>query len=346
MTQHRDAVSRLHLIGRHYNRTPSASGVLAIPCPVHQGDSPKLELRPGDHGSIRATCYSRGCSYRDIAAAIERATGVRLRPQGLSLPYPQRPPMPPVTPRTQPERTQPEAQPDTREWAKHSWATARTVPEDNPVHPVRLWLSQRNLWPPEAPLPEFLRWRPTPPRWMPTAAGCLVVLAAPPQAWIDCWPRTPEPQAVQRIAIGPSGENRSGNKKSLGSMQGAVTIFGDPRPDHTPAQFIVCEGVADALALASREHSGIIATLGTGTMTASTDLARLLARNPHGAEIYADRDEGKHGLAPAGLKAARTLARAVEGYGGTATVSHAAHPHKDPADAAAHTPFTTQGGAR
>ena len=341
MTHDRDAISRLHLIGRHYNRTPSASGVLAIPCPVHQGESPKLELRPGDHGNIRATCYSRGCSYRDIAATIERATGVRLRPQGRSHPYPQRPTRPPTPPRPQPE-----AQTDTREWARQSWATARPVPKDNPEHPVRMWLSQRNLWPPEAPLPDFLKWRPTPPRWMPDAAGCLVVLAAPPQAWIDSWPRTPAPQAVQRIAIGPSGENRSGNKKSLGSLQGAVTMFGDPRPDHAPAQFIVCEGVADALALASREPATVIATLGTGTMTASSELAPFLASNPHGAEIYADRDQGKQGLAPAGLKAAWTLARSVRDCGGIADVCHAAYPHKDPADAAPHTPFTTQGGAR
>ena len=45
-----------------------------MPCVVHQGTNPKLELRPGDDDRIRATCYSQGCSYAEIARVIEEQT--------------------------------------------------------------------------------------------------------------------------------------------------------------------------------------------------------------------------------------------------------------------------------
>ena len=75
-----DNRSRIELIAAHYGRRVNARGVLAMPCVVHQGTNPKLELRPGDDDRIRATCYSQGCSYPETARVIEEQTGVRFNP--------------------------------------------------------------------------------------------------------------------------------------------------------------------------------------------------------------------------------------------------------------------------
>ena len=72
--------TRLESLGAHYAR-PVKNGELRICCPVHSGDDPHLALwaDPGK-GRIGARCYSRSCSYREIAQAVESATGVSLGP--------------------------------------------------------------------------------------------------------------------------------------------------------------------------------------------------------------------------------------------------------------------------
>ena len=58
---------------------------LRIPCPAHGGTNPNLELRvAGD--LISANCFSQGCSYREIAQAIEAKSRDLHRPR----PYPGR----------------------------------------------------------------------------------------------------------------------------------------------------------------------------------------------------------------------------------------------------------------
>ena len=50
---------------------------LRIPCPAHGGTNPNLELKvAGDR--ISAVCFSQGCSYRDIAQAIEAKFGISI----------------------------------------------------------------------------------------------------------------------------------------------------------------------------------------------------------------------------------------------------------------------------
>ena len=50
---------------------------LRIPCPAHGGTNPNLELKvAGDR--ISAVCFSQGCSYREIAQAIEAKFGISI----------------------------------------------------------------------------------------------------------------------------------------------------------------------------------------------------------------------------------------------------------------------------
>ena len=41
-----------------------------VPCPAHGGDGPNLSLRNGDGGRLLTFCHSRGCSFKDIIAAL------------------------------------------------------------------------------------------------------------------------------------------------------------------------------------------------------------------------------------------------------------------------------------
>ena len=50
---------------------------LRIPCPAHGGTNPNLELKVASD-RISAVCFSQGCSYRDIAQAIEAKFGISI----------------------------------------------------------------------------------------------------------------------------------------------------------------------------------------------------------------------------------------------------------------------------
>ena len=41
-----------------------------VPCPAHGGDGPNLSIRNGDGGRLLTFCHSRGCSFKDIIAAL------------------------------------------------------------------------------------------------------------------------------------------------------------------------------------------------------------------------------------------------------------------------------------
>ena len=57
-----------------------SSGRVRIPCPAHGGANPNLALWVNDDG-IAARCHSTGCSYADIAAAIETRFGLSINPR-------------------------------------------------------------------------------------------------------------------------------------------------------------------------------------------------------------------------------------------------------------------------
>ena len=41
-----------------------------VPCPAHDGDGPNLSLRNGDGDRLLTHCFSRGCSFKDVIAAL------------------------------------------------------------------------------------------------------------------------------------------------------------------------------------------------------------------------------------------------------------------------------------
>ena len=74
-----------------------SNGRLRIPCPAHGGTNPNLALWVND--GIAARCHSAGCSYRDIALAIEDRYGISIgrgkrNKEQTSSQWPPRSPMP------------------------------------------------------------------------------------------------------------------------------------------------------------------------------------------------------------------------------------------------------------
>ena len=131
-------------------------------------------------------------------------------------------------------------------------------------------MRRRNLWRDELPIPTSLRWIPADaPVFRRTHSG--VGAIAFPLAHIDAWrrsyPEAPPPTAVQLVCIDAEGEradyeNGQGNrvdKPKFGNARLAVWTIGDIRGDNV----VVCEGAADALALAARDPDPVVAILTT-----------------------------------------------------------------------------------
>ena len=229
--------------------------------------------------------------------------------------------------------------------ARSTWDKTRPIPND-PDHPARRWLGNRNLWRPDFPLPGAVRWLPAAEHYQGrgshTGAGSLVVLAAPPKAWTDAWPALPDPIAVHLIAIGHDGssaldrpsENGGLGKRSVGSTAGLIVVFGNPVLSDATSAVRGAEGVADALALASRSTGPALATLGTSGMADEKDgnFVVWLATSPVGTVIHADADA-------AGEHAARQLRRKLAALDGGHVSAVLPARGNDAAEAAAAIPF-------
>ena len=213
---------------------------------------------------------------------------------------------------------------------------------DAPERPVRRWMAKRNLWRPELPLPPSLRWMPADAplfRGAHSGAGAVVFPLAPIDAWREAYPATPSPIAVQLVCIDEDGEradyaNSQGNrvdKPKFGSARLAVWTIGDVRGDSVS----LCEGAADALALAAREPDPVIATLSTPRPpTAWKDALSSFDF----VTLWPDMDEeDKLGRRP-GTDAAKALARARM-LAGQGVEVMGVRVGKDAADAARETPL-------
>ena len=100
--------------------------------------------------------------------------------------------------------------------------------------------------------------------------------------------------AVQALAIDQNGENRYclGNKElrrcSYGPVSAGVFILGEP----TSERVNIVEGVADALAVYSREPGAVLATLGSNSKLANMpDVIDWLCTRE--TWLYPDNDENK-----------------------------------------------------
>ena len=151
------------------------------------------------------------------------------------------------------------------------WIRRQILPiADAPDHPIRAWMRRRNLWRDELPLPPSLRWIPADApvfRRTHSGVGAIAFPIAPIDAWRESYPKTPPPTAVQLVCIDAEGERadyengqgRRVDKPKFGYARLAVWTIGNVRGDSVA----VCEGAADALALAARDPDPVVATLTT-----------------------------------------------------------------------------------
>ena len=231
--------------------------------------------------------------------------------------------------------------------ARSIWASGTAIPREE-AHPARRWFDNRHLWRPELPTPPMLRWRPADSRH--TGAGSIVVLLAAPTAWTSRWPSLPEPTAVQMIAIDDGGnaaldkpaEMGGLGKRTIGNANGAVVVIGNPMLSESTSPVRVAEGVADALAIAARYDTPVVAVTGTSGMR-NPELTAWLATAPGGTIIHADSDSSRKGRAPAGTTAAGFLRLAIADSGGEASAIYPPKGYKDAAEAAQATGFTVLG---
>ena len=223
------------------------------------------------------------------------------------------------------------------------WIRRQILPiADARDHPIRAWMRRRNLWRPELPLPPSLRWIAADApvfRRTHSGAGAIAFPLAPVSAWREAYPATPAPTAVQLVCIDAEGEradyeNSQGkrvDKPKFGNARLAVWTIGDVRGDRV----VVCEGAADALALAARETDPVIATLTTPRPpTAWRDELSVFDF----VTLWPDMDEQDELGRRAGLDAAVALARARKLAGQSIDVM-GVDIGKDAADAAREAPL-------
>ena len=221
-------------------------------------------------------------------------------------------------------------------------------------------MAKRNLWRPELPLPPSLRWTPADApvfrgstcrtrelarstrrhvRWLDGEIDRLAFPLAPINAWRAAYPETPSPAAVQLVSIDAEGKkadyaNSQGNrvdKPKFGNARMAVWTIGDVTGDSV----IVCEGAADALALAAREPNPVTATLSTPRPV--LDWEKELSAFDL-VTLWPNMDEeDEQGRRP-GLDAALALAKARQLAGQTIEIM-GVDIGKDAADAAREAPF-------
>ena len=228
---------------------------------------------------------------------------------------------------------------DSEAYGRRLWQQSEAVPA-GPAHPSRLWMAARTLWRPECQLPDAVRWLPADTRHQ--GAGSLIVPLAPLSAWQDSWPSVLVPIAFHTVAIDDQGQKsadrsvESGGqpKRSYGAMAGSIFLIGNPHISESRAPVQVCEGLADALAVAARFEGPVISGLGTPARLARDNgLVQALAAAPHGVVIYADNDAGG-----TGQRAAAALRLAVNSRGGNARAV-VVRDGKDPADQSKRLPF-------
>ena len=223
------------------------------------------------------------------------------------------------------------------------WIRRQILPiADAPDHPIRAWMRRRNLWRDELPLPPSLRWIAADApvfRRTHSGAGAIAFPLAPVSAWRASYPATPAPAAVQLVCIDANGEradyeNSQGkrvDKPKFGNARLAVWTIGDVHGDRV----VVCEGSADALALAARETDPVIATLTTPRPpTAWRDELSVFDF----VTLWPDMDEKDERGRRAGLDASVALAQARK-LAGQAIDVMGVDIGKDAADAAREAPL-------
>ena len=328
---HLDAEAIARRLNPSARRSPS--GWWSLPGICHdRRDRPHLGVRDnlGRDGSdvVSVKCWA-GCDRDSVRRAIEGATGWRIWGQRIDDSPAPRTPAAPQNRETPRDRT---------EYARQLWAASFRIDQD-PDHPVRRWVARRGLyWPAPVPLPSCIRWLPAGLlSQQHQGAGATVAAFAPHDEWAERWPHLPNPTCIELVHLDAEGlpaldkpaEEGGLGKRSYGIRQGAVCLLGDPRPE-SAVGLVIVEGLADALALASRSPETAAAVGGVSGLQADRLLDWLSRWSS--VTVYADDD-------PDGVDSARRLRRLLTHRGLETSVYTLAGEHNDPGDYAADNPL-------
>ena len=202
------------------------------------------------------------------------------------------------------------------------------VPDD-PDHPARRWFRRWSLWPPMLELPPWIRWvRASRARRDHGVAGALIAGAAPLAPWVNVAPSFPTHviAGAHLVPIGPEGQSaldrdphdpqrRCFGTRSYGDLADAVVAIGKLE---RAGGVVVCEGLADGLALACRRREPVVVTFGSAGWS-SEATAFSLGRF---ASVM---------LVPSGSRSRREaaggLGRRVQAYGGNRRVPYVTGAH-------------------
>ena len=315
------------------NARRAPSGWWPLPGICHdRRDRPHLGVRDnrGRDGSevVSVKCWA-GCDRDTIRRAIEGATTWLIWGQRMGDSTAQRTKSNPQAHNPRQDRTR---------YVRTLWASSFLIDQD-PGHPVRRWVARRSLyWPAPIPLPSAVRWLPAGLlSQQHEGAGALVAAFAPPDEWIGRWPHLPIPTCVELVHLDVGGspaldkpaDQEGLSKRSYGVRQGAVCLLGDPRPG-AAAGLVIVEGLADALALASRSPETAAAVGGVSGLQADS-LVDWLSRWAN-VTVYADDD-------PDGIDGARRLRRLLSHRGLDVSVYTLGGDHNDPGEFAAENPL-------
>ena len=328
---HLDAEAIARRLNPSARRSPS--GWWSLPGICHdRRDRPHLGVRDnrGRDGSdvVSVKCRA-GCDRDSVRRAIEGATGWRIWGQRID---------DSPAPRTPADSSSRQPQRDRTEYAHQLWAASFRIEQD-PDHPVRRWVARRGLVLAGSRSHSLL---------YSLAAGGSAQPAAPGRGRDRgglrsarrmgrtlALPSQPDLHKLVHLdaegmpALDKPAEEGGLGKRSYGIRQGAVCLLGDPRPE-SAVGLVIVEGLADALALASRSPETAAAVGGVSGLQADRLLDWLSRWSS--VTVYADDD-------PDGVDSARRLRRLLAHRGLETSVYTLAGEHNDPGDYAADNPL-------
>ena len=245
------------------------------PCPLC-GGTDRFHVKAGRVRAAVVGC--RGCdgpiSKWEKAVFGDSENGPRAGGNGAG--RPRTPPRPVKAAPGRPGAAVGPSDADRRAYAVRVWESATWIPK-SPSHPARRWLWNRQgadkpgpslWWESLIPLPPVVHFLEALPADGWPFAG--TPGQAPP--WWCCWPLRrrgcphgrafPQPHAVQLVFVDSEGRPRDPGKRTIGDSAGCCAIIGNPAPMPNLDGLIVCEGLADGLALASRTWEAVLVTAG------------------------------------------------------------------------------------
>ena len=220
----------------------------------------------------------------------------------------------------------------TQNFARKLWRESKSIPAFDSQHPFWRWATtgdKPSVLHPYCTVPGGIRWH--------SGRSLIICGVFPLVAWGKGDQPKGDPVAVQALAIDQDGQKRYAltetkdrDKCNYGPKSAGVFILGDPKSERVN----IVEGLADALAVYSREPGAVLATLGTSkTLPKKFDVIDWLITKE--TWLYPDNDENK-----AGDEGAAALTHCIKSKSPDAVVRKpATRAFGDPGKWAEQTPF-------